>query len=174
MLKVTILIIAGAFLLNAEDSYFSKLTNLTNGRDKLSEKQRDSIIKSEKMLITEGLAGVRFGMSMQDVVNIWGVPNNIWMQSDNLTQLSICNSTFEFKNDVLCTISIHSVDLPKFSIMDGAIKMDQKSPDLLKVFPGEKIIGDDNSCAVELENELTVSILEMDLKIIAITISKPY
>lgn len=64
----------------------------------------------------EGLAGLKLGMSMEDVIGVWGKPKKICMQA-SVTVLSIGRgSQFSFKENELVTIKILSADLPSMKL----------------------------------------------------------
>lgn len=175
MRHLLLLLALGVTSLPAEEGYYAKLHELTNGRDALTAKQRELITKNGPLPISEGLAGVKFGMSMQDVVQVWGKPKIIWMQDADITQITICNSNFTFKRDVLYEVAIHSSDLPKYSMMGGQIQMDEACKKLIEIFPGAQSIHVDipEIDQVELHDELKVSVQKMENKVIAITVSRP-
>ncbi|MDP2340622.1 MAG: hypothetical protein Q8O67_06680 [Deltaproteobacteria bacterium] len=150
--------------------YYTQLRALTNGAHELSAATRKAITEAKVRPLHEGAVGVVFGSRMQDVINVWGRPESIWMMNKDKTQLKMGGSSFTFINDSLIGISVHRVDLPLFTVGDGQVKMGEKAPDLVKVFPGA-IAGADAD-EVELPNGLTVSVNQYEGKVIAIRLQK--
>ena len=158
--------------------YYSRLRALTDGADDISAAVRQRLTAAPAVPVEEGLAGVTFGSSMQQVIDVWGRPERIWMQHNGVVQLSIYASSFEFTGGRLTSISVHSVDLPALTLADGKLAMDQPVPDLLALFPGSVKVGDDEPVTeIELPGGVLLSVNEMDGQVISIglenTVTRP-
>jgi len=155
-------------------SYYARLGAMADGGP-LTEQRRQSILAASVQSLDVGLAGVQFGATMDDVIALWGRPNAIWMQGEGRTQTIIANSHFEFQDNGLVEIDIHSADLPAFSIADGQVAMGEPCPDLTVVFPGARATdrNDDDTREVQLTSGVIVNALSMDGVIISISTERP-
>jgi len=96
-------------------SFYEQLESLSSGDKELSSAATQEL-EATAYDPREGLAGVKLGMSMEDVIGVWGTPKRICMQA-SVTVLSIGRgSQFSFKENELLTIRIHSADLPSMKL----------------------------------------------------------
>ena len=100
------------------ESFYAQLEALSAGNKKLSADARqklEAIAYDPK----EGIGGVKLGMSMADVIGVWGLPKSICMQA-SATLLTIgAGSQFSFVNNELVSIKILAADLPAMSLSNG-------------------------------------------------------
>lgn len=102
---------------NAE-GFYEQLQALSSGNTELSSDATQEF-ESTAYEPSEGLAGVTLGMSMEDVIGVWGLPKRICMQN-RATVLSIAKgSQFSFVENKLVTVRVHSADLPEMKLSNG-------------------------------------------------------
>ena len=99
-------------------SFYQAIQALSSGSKGLST---DARVKLEASTYDprEGLAGVKLGMSMEDVIAVWGLPKRICMQSSAILLTIGIGSQFSFLNNELVSIKILSADLPAMSLSNG-------------------------------------------------------
>jgi len=96
-------------------SFYEKLEALSSGNKELSPAARQEL-EASAYDPREGLGGVKLGMSMEDVIGIWGMPKRICIQNA-ATVLSIARgSQFSFVENQLTSVRIHSADLPEMKL----------------------------------------------------------
>jgi hypothetical protein len=99
-------------------SFYEQIEALSSGNMELSSNARQEF-ESTAYDPREGLAGVKLGMSMEDVIGVWGFPKRICMQHA-ATVLSIARgSTFSFVENELVAVKVHSADLPSMKLSNG-------------------------------------------------------
>jgi hypothetical protein len=99
-------------------SYYERLAALSSGDKELSPAATQEF-EATAYDPLEGLAGVKLGMSMEDVIGIWGLPKRICIQNA-ATVLSIARgSQFSFVENELVSVKIHSADLPGMKLSNG-------------------------------------------------------
>ena len=99
-------------------SYYERLAALSSGNKELSPAATQEF-EATAYDPLEGLAGVKLGMSMEDVIGIWGLPKRICIQNA-ATVLSIARgSQFSFVENELVSVKIHTVDLPGMKLSNG-------------------------------------------------------
>ncbi|MEH6358133.1 MAG: hypothetical protein V7745_04035 [Pseudomonadales bacterium] len=99
-------------------SYYEQLEALSSGEKELSSVVRETL-EATAYDPREGLGGVKLGMSMEDVIGIWGYPKSI-CQRATTNVLSIGRgSKFSFVQNELVKVSIHSADLPSMKLSNG-------------------------------------------------------
>jgi len=99
-------------------SYYEQLEALSSGDKELSSAVRQTF-EATAYDPREGLGGVKLGMSMEDVIGIWGYPKRI-SQRATATLLSIARgSQFSFVQNELVKVTIHSADLPSMRLSNG-------------------------------------------------------
>jgi len=99
-------------------SYYEQLEALSSGDKELSSDARQTF-EVTGYDPREGLGGVKLGMSMEDVIGIWGYPKRIWQQT-TATILSIARgSQFSFVQNELVSVKIHSADLPSMRLSNS-------------------------------------------------------
>ena len=99
-------------------SFYQAIQALSSGSKELSI---DARVKLEASTYDprEGLAGVKLGMSMEEVIAVWGLPKRICMQSSAILLTIGIGSQFSFVNNELVSIKILSTDLPAMSLSNG-------------------------------------------------------
>jgi hypothetical protein len=98
--------------------YYEQLEVLSSGDKELSSTVRQAF-EATAYDPREGLGGVKLGMSMEDVIGIWGYPKRI-CQRATATVLSIARGTqFSFVQNELVKVTIHSADLPSMRLSNG-------------------------------------------------------
>lgn len=125
--EVLLLVLSIFFLPGCEDasaayessgSYYERLAALSSGNKELSPAATQEF-EATAYDPLEGLGGVKLGMSMEDVIGIWGLPKRICIQNA-ATVLSIARgSQFSFVENELVSVKIHSVDLPGMKLSNG-------------------------------------------------------
>lgn len=153
--------------------YAVALQALRDGRLELTTADEARLAALPEVPIEQGLAGLTFGMTMQQVIEVWGKPNGIWTQDDGVVQLSIARSVFAFRDDRLTSISIHQADLAHLTIADGKVRMGQPAPDLKQLFP-HGVIPADAAADTHLiaVNGILINLYEMDGEVISIDLTK--
>ncbi len=151
--------------------YNGALQKLVDGPKEKTTATAARLAQAPAQALTSGLGGVSFGMSMQEVIDIWGRPNAVWTQDEGVVQLSISYSVFEFRRDRLFDISIHQADLPDLAVGDGAVAMGKPCPDLLTVFPDAlRREGSESVSEVGLKGDVILRVQQMNQEIISIEI----
>lgn len=161
--------------LQAPVDYHSALQQLIDGPEAMTTATKAKLMQAAPQPLSSGMAGLTFGMSMQQVIDVWGRPNAVWVQSDGHVQLSMGYSTVAFVRDRLSDISVHSSDLDAFAIADGKIAMGRPCPPLREVFPDGLPVPDSNDPDVHelaLKGDVILRVQEMDQQIISIEIGR--
>jgi hypothetical protein len=122
----------------AEEDFYKSLMALTTPSQRMSLALKEKL-EGQQYDPVESLAGVKLGMTMSQVVKVWGKPNFIWMQPLNdITQLQMRYSHFEFRRDKLIGISIHSASLPGLKLKNG-ISFKSTLDDVKKTYPSAQV-----------------------------------
>jgi len=164
------------------EGYHAKLMGMLTG-DKfmpLDVSERLLSLNQDDPLV--GLMGVRFGMSMDEVIDVWGMPNTLEVTNhrgrdgkyEKTVSLGIYISDFKFQNNKLIELRIHLADFKGWKPFGGKLTPDKADADLLKVFKGAKQISKtDNSQVVELKDDTRVKILFYRQTVISVSLKKP-
>jgi hypothetical protein len=156
-----------------KSDYAAALQTLHDGRLELTTALHARLAALPEVPIEQGLAGLTFDMTMQQVIDVWGKPNGIWTQDDGIVQLSIARSVFAFRDDRLRSISIHQADLPHLTIADGRVRMGEPAPDLQQLFPEGVIPSDGAADAHQIAvHGILIDLYESDGEIISIDLIK--
>jgi len=164
---LAIVLVAPSF---AEEDFYKSLMALTTPSKKVPKALQDALESKEHDPL-ESLGGVKFGMSMTEVVKVWGKPNFIWMQLDDITQLDIKACHFKFKRDKLVGITIHSAALPGLKLKNG-LTFTSTEADIKQKYPSarlEEMGGVARILSVELKSGHTLRFQFGMGKLIAIT-----
>lgn len=152
--------------------YGAALQALRDGPRKLTTAAEARLAALPEVPIEQGLAGLTFGMTMQEVIDVWGRPNGIWDRHDAV-QLSIARSTFEFQQDRLVSISIHQVDIAHLTIAGGKIRMGRAAPDLKALFPDGVVPEDAEADAHVISiHGILIDLYESDGEVISIELTR--
>ncbi|MHC4777120.1 MAG: hypothetical protein ACYTFG_00940 [Planctomycetota bacterium] len=99
----------------------------------------------------KGAGAVRFGQSLDEVIRVWGRPTSINISPHQETwEFWIRASRFEFEDNKLVTIDIHSVDLEGAFLKNG-ISFKSSPEDVKKIF-GKPIEKGKGTLLFETEN----------------------
>ena len=152
--------------------YGAALQALHDGPRKLTTAAEARLAALPEVPIEQGLAGLTFGMTMQQVIDVWGRPNGIWDRQDEV-QLSIARSRFTFQQDRLKSISIHQADIAHLTIAGGKIRMGKAAPDLKALFPDGVVPADAEADAHVISvHGILIDLDERDGEIIAIELTR--
>jgi len=155
---------------NADDG--AALQALRDGPSKLTTAAEARLAASPEVPIEQGLAGLTFGMTMQQVVDVWGGPHAIWDRQDDV-QLSIASSTFEVQQGRLKSISIHQADIAHVTNAGGKIRMGRAAPDLQAVFSDGVVPSDAEADAhVICVHGILIDLYEIDGEVFSIEQTK--
>ena len=99
-------------------SFYEQLEALSSGDKELSSTVRQAF-EATAYDPREGLGGVKLGMSMEDVIGVWGKPKRVCMQHAATVLSMARGSTFSFVQNELVNARIHSADLPAMKLSNG-------------------------------------------------------
>lgn len=170
LLSAAILIASAAA---AAEDYEAALMKLMSGRDSITAARQAQLGQQPVDSLAGPIAGVRFGDTMQQVIDVWGMPKAVWVQMEGHIQLSMFASTFLFINGRLSEIAIHSVDLPKLSMFGGRLRFDEPVPPLAELLPGATVTGEGGIQEAELPDGGLVRTQTLEGRLIAVTFRKP-
>lgn len=175
-MKLTVILFCALLFqagLSAED-YDAALAKLISGKENISVARQNKLSAAEVVDLKGDIAGVRFGMTMQQVVDVWGTPHAIWVKHDDRIELKIYASNFTFDEGKLVEISLHGVDLPKLKMFGGQLAFNQPVPDVKAVFKDATVtkLEELSSYHIEWENGEVLQFQILDERIIAIAFKK--
>lgn len=182
IMRTLLLLFALVSPTSAQDLY-TQVTSLVGSPLKMPEDKRDQLLAINLDDPGKGVLGLKFGMSLDTVVSIWGKPRSISVGPNRrsraakgtLISIDIHGSTFRFADNKLVEMRILNVHFPNWQPFKGKINPNDPSLDLLKVFPGSKETGKTSiTQEVELPNLTRVLIQKTKAKIISVGIRKPH
>jgi hypothetical protein len=102
----------------SKGNFYERLEALSSGNKELSYAARQAF-EATAYDPREGLAGVKLGMSMEDVIGVWGNPKRVCMQAAATVLSMARGSQFSFVENELVSARIHSADLPAMKLSNG-------------------------------------------------------
>ena len=109
---------ASSVAAETKGNFYEQLEALSSGNKELSSAARQAF-EAIAYDPREGLAGVKLGMSTEDVVGVWGKPKRICMQHVATVLSMARGTTFSFVANELVSAKIHSADLPAMKLSNG-------------------------------------------------------
>ena len=122
-MKYFVLIILFPLTLFCGEDFYVQLQKLTDGRENIPERNQLELEKIDNGDIRNGVGGIKFGMTMQQVIDIYGRPRSISFQMEDVIQIGIYQSYFIFKGNKLRSMNFHQIDLPHLKVMNGLVVM---------------------------------------------------
>jgi len=164
------------------EGYHARLMGMLTGVKKMPINVRERLLSLNQDDPLVGVMGVHLGMSMDEVIDVWGMPNvleviNIRAGLDDKIKkemhLGIYISDFTFQDNKLIRVKIHLADFKTWKPFGGRLDPQSKDVDLLKVFKDARQLSKTNkNQEVELRDGIRVRIHSYQDKVITVALEQ--
>jgi hypothetical protein len=163
------------------EGYHARVMGMLTGVKRMPIKVRERLLSLKQDDPLVGILGVRLGMSVDEVIDVWGMPNeleviNIRAGDDKIKKemhLGIYISDFTFQDNKLIRVKIHLADFETWKPFGGRLDPQSKDVDLLKVFKGARQLSKTNkSQEVELRDGIRVRIYFFRDEVITVSLEQ--
>ncbi len=117
-IKILCVIAVAPFLYAEEKSYSAKLKEVVDTKKRRIKPLKKNV-DTKLISIEQGATGLKFGDSLDDLVEMWGKPSGIYIHNHGAWQFYIDATYYQFIDNKLVSIGIHSATMPDAYMKNG-------------------------------------------------------